>query len=244
MIRVQIDGREISAEEICKWEQQKVEKMLKFLQKRIVGEQNIKNADEFAEWKTGIPEEQMRRILKRLNGVCSFATGIAVGVSNGKRKISITEIDVDFCDAKTLYDVFLETMLNNTEKNIRCNLRANPEHFLLKGIDEHTQEIIEISGGIPFPERFFIRYGDENGLVSKKEEDYPLQASGVAFLANGKKIGGVRHQMKNTTRGCHIKLMVEFPAAMPDANINAHKYHLACEFYNWFSAFERRLANG
>lgn len=49
--------------------------------------------------------------------------------------------------------------------------------------------------------------------------------------------------MKDTAQGCHVKLMVEFPSVMPDANLRAHQYHLACEFYNWFSEFERRLTN-
>lgn len=242
MIQVKIDGAEFSEEAILAWEQKKTEKMARFLGRRLPGGEGIKTADGLAAWKAALPEEEMRRALRRQNGFCSWATGIAVGLSRGGRKISVAEIDVDFCDARTLYDLFMDTMLRNTPENIRCCLRANPEHFVLKGTDEHTQEVIEISGGIPFPEQFFIRYGDEDGLVSQKEPGYPLQASGVAFLKNGKKIGGVRHQMKDTERGCHAKLMVEFPSVLPNANIRAHQYHLACEFYNWFSEFERRLA--
>lgn len=244
MIQVKINGEKFPQEKILQWEQQKVKKVFKSLQKRQTCGESIKNAEELARWKAAIPEEKMRESLKRLNHICSWATEIAVDISNGKRKISIVEIDVDFCNAETLYKMFMETMLDNTHENLYCNLRANPEHFLLKGVDRHTQEIIEISGGIPFPEHFFICYGDEDGLVSSKEADYPVQASGVAFLSNGKKIGGVRHQMKDTAQGCHIKLMVEFPSIMPNRNIRAHQYHLACEFYNWFSEFERKIKNG
>lgn len=241
MIRVMIDDSQFTKEMIQKWEQEKTEKVYRSLKKKIPSDMDVKDADTLAQWKARIPEEKIRAILKKQNDFCSFGSDIAVILSHGKRKISIAEIDVDFCDAKTMYEMFLDMMLNNTQENILCNLRANPEHFLLKGVDENTQEIIEISGGTPFPERFFIRYGDENGLTSKKENDYPYQASGIAFLENGKVIGGVRHQMKNTIQGCHVKMMVEFPAILPDANIRAHQYHLACEFYNWFSEFERRL---
>lgn len=241
MIKVMIDGKEFPKEKILEWEKEKTEKMYHLFQKKRNHALDVVNADTFASWKASIPEEDIRAMIRKQNDFCCWGTGIAVDLSHGKRKISIAEIDTDFCDAKTLYEMFLETMLNNTEENRRCNLRANPEHFILKGIDENTQEVVEISAGTPFPERFFIRYGDENGLVSKKEIEYPFQASGVAFLENGKIIGGVRHQMKNTIPGCHIKLMVEFPAILPDRNIQAHQYHLACEFYNWFTEFERRL---
>lgn len=244
MIKVQIDGAEFTEDKILSWEQEKAEKMTKYLQKKRGGGKGAKNARELAELKAAIPEAEMRGLLRSANGLCAWITGIAVGLSHGKRKISVAEIDVDFCNSATLYRMFMDTMLNNTPENIRCNLRANPEHFLLKGVDNATQEVIEISGGIPMPEQFFIRYGDENGLVSQKEADYPLQAAGVARLKNGRVIGGVRHQMKDTEHGCHVKLMVEFPACMPDSNIRAHQYHLACEFFNWFSEFERRLGNG
>jgi hypothetical protein len=43
---------------------------------------------------------------------------------------------------------------------------------------------------------------------------------------------------------CHVKLAVEFPRLMPNRNIRAHQYHLACEFYNWFSEFENRIQGG
>lgn len=245
MIKVNIDGNLFSEEEIRKWESERTEKMRGFLQKHLKKECTAQTSEEFAAFKRSISEDEMRRVLKNATDFCGFATKIAVILSRGKRKISIAEIDEDFCDAQTLYTMFMETMLVNSEENMFCNLKVNPEHFLLKGMDKHTQEVIEISGGIPFPERFFIRYGDEDGLTSKKENGYPFQASGVAFLKDGKIIGGVRHQMKDMDTGCHVKLMVEFPALLPDANIKAHQHHLACEFYNWFSEFERRVsANG
>lgn len=86
---------------------------------------------------------------------------------------------------------------------------------------------------------FDIRYGDYEGLCSAQEADYPIQAAGVSYLKNGLAIGAVRHQIRDTENGCHIKLTVEFPALMPDRNIRAHQYHLACEFFNWFTEFEK-----
>lgn len=132
-------------------------------------------------------------------------------------------------------------MLNNTQKNRLCCLRANPDHYLLRGIGNDVQEVLEITGGLFVVSLFDIRYGDFAGLCSPQDADYPLQAAGVSYLKNGLAIGAVRHQMKDTENGCHIKLTVEFPALMPNRNIRAHEYHLACEFYNWFSEFEKRI---
>lgn len=241
MIKVMIDGKEFPKEKILDWEKEKTEEMVYRFQKKIPSMMQVCDANAFAQWKAGVPEETIRKMIHKQNAVSDVCAALAADLSKGKRKISIAEIDVDFCDAKTLYKMFMDVALHNTEENRLCNLRANPQHFILKGIDTCTQEVIEISAGAPIPERFFIRYGDETGLVSKKENDYPFQASGVAFLENGKRIGGVRHQMKNTIPGCHVKLMVEFPGILPNVNVRAHQYHLACEFYNWFSEFERRL---
>ena len=83
--------------------------------------------------------------------------------------------------------------------------------------------------------------GDFNGLVSEQESAYPVQAAGASYLNNGFCIGAVRHQIADTEDGCKVKLSVEFPALLPKKNIEAHERHLAIEFYNWFSEFDRRI---
>lgn len=243
MIQVWTDGIEFRTEEILAWENSRISPMKRILEKRLHVKWDIRDAEDFMERKARVSEEQMREALKRATKLVAFLTGAIVRLSGKRRKISVTEIDVDFCGAEKLLGLYFDMMLNNRIENIRCSLRANPEHFLLKGLEDNVQEVIEVTGGIILPAHFFIHYGDEAGMISRVEPDYPYQVSGVSYLKNGLAIGAVRHQMKDIGKGCHVKLSVEFPALMPDANIKAHQKHLACEFYNWFSEFERRLQN-
>ena len=241
MVSVWIDGKELKTSKILAWEQKRVAVSARLLEKKTKRRISAVGAEELASVKQAIPHEKMRSLLKGQISFAKFGTGIAVRLSRGKRKISVAEIDVDFCDAQTLRKMYDDMMLNNTKENLWCCLRANPDHNLLKGDSETVQEVIEIAGGLPFVSRFFIHYGDFEGLQSEADQDYPYQAAGVSYLENGLAIGAVRHQMKDTEKGCHVKLAVEFPILLPDKNIKAHQYHLACEFYNWFSEFERRI---
>lgn len=241
MIQVFIDGKEFEVQKIMAWEERRILLMQNLLEKRLGESWDIKSVDDFMEHKARVPEEKMRKALKSATDLIAFGTGIVVRLSGQRKKISVTEIEIDFCDAEKLLELYFDMMLNNSEENIRCSLRANPEHFLLKGMEGNIQEVIEVTGGLPLPVHFFIHYGDEKGIVSPKEQDYPYQVSGVSYLKGGLAIGAVRHQMKNIENGCRIKLSVEFPALMLNKNIKAHQYHLACEFYNWLSEFERRL---
>ena len=102
----------------------------------------------------------------------------------------------------------------------------------------------EFTGGLPFPIQFTIRYGDFTGLVSEQESAYPVQAAGASYLNNGFCIGAVRHQIADTEDDCKVKLSVKFPALLLKKNIEAHERHLAIEFYNWFSEFDRRIKSG
>jgi hypothetical protein len=202
MVKVTINGSEFPVEEIKRWETKRVAVSRKLLERKLKRPISAANAEELAATKAEIPPETIRSALKGQFSFTGFMTGIVVWLSGRGRKISVTEIDVDFCDSKTLRRLYDDMMLNNTEENRRCCLRANPDHYLLRGTGENVQEVIEITGGLPVVSLFDIHYGDFNGLQSKQEADYPYQAAGVSYLKNGLAIGAVRHQMKDTESGC------------------------------------------
>lgn len=241
MIAVHINGAQMATDEIMAWQQQRVQVSKKLLERKTHRKFGDIDAKKLADIKYSIPQENMLRLLKDQMDFAAFGTHIAVPLARGKRKISVVDFDVDFCDAKTMRRLYDDMMLNNTPANLWCNLRANPDHYLLRGDSADVQEVVEITGGLPFVSHFFIHYGDFDGLQSREDPDYPYQAAGVSYLEDGLAIGAVRHQMKDTENGCHIKLAVEFPSTLPDRGIRAHQKHLACEFYNWFIDFEYRL---
>ena len=240
-MRIIIGGKEIMEQQILQWEQERVVIGKRFLEKKLKAPVPVTNAEELAQFKNNLSDEQMRSCLQSTLKRTTAMTNAFTKLAGTKRKISITEIYLDFCNAVQLHEMYDDMMLNNTSENRFSCLRANPDHYLLKGLDATDQEVIEFTGGLPFPIQFTIRYGDFNGLVSKQESAYPVQAAGASYLNNGFCIGAVRHQIADTEDGCKVKLSVEFPALLPKKNIEAHERHLAIEFYNWFSEFERRI---
>lgn len=241
MMRIIIAGKGIPERQILQWEQERVAVDKRFLEKRLKAPVSAMNAEELARFKANLSDEKMRSCLKSTLKRTSAMTNAFTKLAGTKRKISIAEIYLDFCNAEQIHEMYDDMMLNNTAENRFSCLRANPDHYLLKGIGATNQEVIEFTGGLPFPIQFTIRYGDFNGLVSKQESEYPVQAAGASYLNNGFCIGAVRHQIADTQEGCKVKLSVEFPALLPKKNIRAHERHLAIEFYNWFSEFERRV---
>lgn len=214
---------------------------VRYLERKLGQQIHVNNADELAQYKMNLSEEKMRAILDKDLRFIALFTGLAVRLFGRKRKISVAEIEVDFCNANKFRELYDDMMLNNSIENRLSCLRANPDHYLLKGVGPTSQEVIELTGGISLPSRFVIEYNDFNGLVSEQEEEYPLQAAGASYLKKGICIGAVRHQVKNTEKGCKIKLSVEFPAFLPRRNIETHEKHLAIEFYNWLQVFEKRV---
>lgn len=243
----EIDGQVISKEKIDEWEINRLKKEYKFLKKnRFVFSQKfssyLENKDidaarsELGELKSSYPPEVFRKLLKRKYDVGNFASKIAVMLSR-RRKYSITEFVIPN-SRKTPEEVMnsIENiMLENTDEHLYMNLATNPDHFVLISTDKNIQEVVEITGGSPFPNRFFAHYGDETGLTSELGEGFKVQAAGAARLEDGTVIGGVRHQVKQEGDGLRFRALVEFPSLLPNYMIKQHQYHLACEFRQWLN---------
>ncbi|KAF8942679.1 hypothetical protein BGZ46_006707, partial [Entomortierella lignicola] len=156
-------------------------------------------------------------------------------LSFGRRKYSVVEIAISGVDIKAA--AFLEKlnhiMLNEGLEYSKMRLMACPDHYLIVNTGENTQEVIETTGGSPFPTQFYIRYGDDEGMRSQRDPTYDEQLFGVARTKSGTVIGGVRHQIRNESNGLRLKLLVEFPALIFNWMIRQHQAHLMCEFNNW-----------
>lgn len=182
----------------------------------------------------------MRKALGRVLAVSSVLTAAMAKLSFGKRKLCVTEFVITGSSAKTIYDGFTHMMLINTSENQNHCLAACPDHDLLKSCGGTVQEVIEVAGSMPLPLQFFVTYGDESGLCSHNDSTYPFSAAGTARLPSGLVMGGVRHQMRNIEGGCAVRLIVAFPALMPNRNVREHQQHLACEFFNWFTVLLKK----
>jgi hypothetical protein len=165
-------------------------------------------------------------------GITGFVSKLTGFFSGGRRKQCVTEVRVPRCSAKQIFDTIDDLMRNDTQANRQSNLLACPDHYVLEPRGD-TLEVIETTGGSPFPARFFMRFDDESGVKTPRDPAYPYQSVGTARLMDGTVMGGVRHQMRDDGDGALVRLMVEFPSAVPQHMIREHQWHLACEFSHW-----------
>ncbi|WP_057894571.1 hypothetical protein [Lacticaseibacillus brantae] len=243
-MRFLINNQAVPAAVIDAWELNRLDHEYRFLAKRgltLATAPSAAHLDEdrvaLAQLKAQQSPEFFRKLLKRRYQLGNFASKLAAWVSHGRRKFSVTEIVVAQSDLSTaqVMAAIEAIMLENTPAHQQMNLSTNPDHFVLESPGPKEQEVLEITGGSPLPNRFFATYGDESGLRSQLTPGYTQQAAGTARLADGTIIGGVRHQIKPEGDGFRFKALVEFPAILPNHIIHQHQYHLACEFRQWLT---------
>lgn len=230
-INTYANNKFIEIEKIRKWEEKRMKNVYDIL--NLV--QNKQNLNNLAELKIAIGEDEIRNKLNFSLNISNFISKIISFLSFGKRKYSIVEIEINNIELQPIEFIHRLNliMLNNDTKYNKMRLRACPDHYLISNTNENEQEVIETTGGSPFPAQIYITYDDEEGLQSKKDSTYDEQIFGVARSKNGTIIGGVRHQVKKELNGLKIKLLVEFPALILNYMIKEHQIHLMCEFNNW-----------
>ncbi|MHA3065922.1 hypothetical protein [Lacticaseibacillus saniviri] len=243
-IEIFIAGQPISQKAIDQWEFKRLNHEYQFLTQHgfvLNDPTEMPNIDAarqvMGRFKAGQSPATFRQLLKNRYTLGNLASKLAAQFSFGRRKYSVTELVVSESSLTPdqVMDKINAIMLENTPEHLYMNLATNPDHFVLLSPSQNVQEVLEITGGAPLPNRFFSHYGDESGLKSRLSEGYHVQAAGTARLADGTIIGGVRHQIKAEGDGFRFKALVEFPAILPNSIIQNHQYHLACEFRQWLS---------
>lgn len=240
-INTYVDGKEVPYETIIQWEAKRLAQVAKFVHRLLgikqqhgaqaMGEQR----NSLADLKMKMGEDQIRKKLGFYLGLSQVVMKIGSFLSFGRRKYSVVEVAVSGVDLEpsAFLDGLNHIMLDDGAEYNRMRLKACPDHYLVANIGENTQEVIETTGGSPFPTQFYIRYDDTEGLRSQKDPTYDVQLFGVARTKSGTVIGGVRHQIRKESNGLRLKLLVEFPALTPNWMIRQHQAHLMCEFNNW-----------
>ncbi|MHC3403331.1 hypothetical protein [Aerococcus sp. Group 2] len=156
-------------------------------------------------------------------------------LSFGRVKYAACTLEVDELTIEEFAPLAKDFVSKDSTEIRQINLEANPEHYVLEPRGQ-LFEVIETAGASPLPIQFFIDFSSDQGLVSQADPAYPLQMVGLAYLANGIPVGGIRHQFRNTETGMEAKTLVEFPAACPSYIVKDHCLHLALEWKNWISA--------
>ncbi|KAG0004583.1 hypothetical protein BGZ80_005597, partial [Entomortierella chlamydospora] len=240
-INTYADGKVVSYKTISQWEAKRLTHATKFVRRQLGMKEplSVQTMDEqrsrLAEMKIEMGEDKVRKMLGFYLGFTQFVMEISSFLSFGRRKYSVVEVAVSGVniDPSAFLDKLNHIMLNDGVEYSRMRLMACPDHYLIANTGANTQEVIETTGGSPFPTQFNICYGDADGLRSQKDPTYDVQLFGAARTKRGTLIGGVRHQIRQEVDGLRLKLLVEFPALVPNWMIRQHQKHLMCEFNHW-----------
>ncbi|MDR7009655.1 hypothetical protein [Paraburkholderia strydomiana] len=123
--------------------------------------------------------------------------------------------------------------------NERAMLLACPDHYVIRAIGAKGQNVIEETGGALMASHFTIDYSLGGKLPYAVDPDFPVRLTGsAASTTSSELVGGVLHQFRTVDSGGFIaRPAVFFPATLPFWFVAEHRWHLACEFSNWITAY-------
>jgi hypothetical protein len=251
-----IDGRLVAASEVQSWESRRASAVLGKLTARVgklgmsellegVDRSTLDVADAQAvrdvlvTLKLRLGHAGLYAILKRELAVSERIARIAVTASRGGSTRSAIRLVARDCSAPQFGAWFDGLTATNAEAEM---IAACPDHYLLRGLPDGRQEVIETTGGSPTATRFLVDYATGDQVSMPADHDYPVQIAGQAVLDDGLVIGGVRHQFRDVDGAMEALLTVEFPRVFPSRMVTEHRWHLATEFGNWINAFQQQRA--
>ncbi|OLP03636.1 hypothetical protein BVU76_03585 [Mycolicibacterium porcinum] len=249
-IQTFIDGRAVSRADVQRWEAQRAKAVLAKLGSRMgrravaevlpgVDLDTVVDASLDAQrevlcaLKIGLGHAGIYAMLRHELAMSERVARLAVAGSRGRNTYSTTRLVVDGVSAEKFGAWFDGLTATNDELAM---VRACPDHYLLRGLPDGRQEVVETTGGSPTPTRFLVDYAAAESVSVPVKPEYPVQIAGRAVLDDGLVIGGVRHQFRDVDGAMEALLTVEFPGLFPARMVAAHRWHLAVEFSNWIIA--------
>lgn len=232
-ISATINTRQVARNEVLAWEAKRIPRAARTLGLPVPTGTLERQRNALCESKLDLGPVEIRHRLARHLRFSDAIARVTSRASRGRRALSVCDLQVEGGSAQQFVDWFADT---DRDDYAHSMVLANPDHFLIDTAADGSQEVIETTGGSPFATRFFVDYQDTEPLITPRELAFPLELAGVARTGTGMAIGGVRHQLRDTANGFHMRACVEFPRLMAPHMITQHRLHLACEFGNWIEA--------
>ena len=231
-IAANIGGEKFSRSDVLAWEDRRIDAAAKKIGVVAPSPGEVAaRREEFVRIKRALSNDELHRRLTRNATIANRMATVQASLS-GRRRLCMTELFVPGGSAEQFTTWFNDITFSSNEYEL---VRACPDHFVLRFVGGR-QEVLETNGGSPLTALFDIDYGDVSSITTPVDPAFPYRLDGVAVGSNGKPIGGVRHQFRDTPDGIHARLLVEFPLAMIGTVVRGHRWHLACEFSNWIEA--------
>lgn len=231
-IRAVIGDRDVVREEVLGWEARRIDAAARKLGVTVPGGLLAERREALLRAKLDLGEREIERRLAR-DVRWAGRIGRATSRPRGRRRLSVCDLHVSAGSAAQFAEWFRS---RTREDDHEAMLAACPEHFVLRTRPDGRQEVLETTGGSPLASRFLVDYEDTSTLLTHPDAAFPEQIAGVALIADGVPVGGVRHQFRDEGEGFRARLTVEFPALTNPHMLAQHRWHLACEFSNWIEA--------
>jgi hypothetical protein len=183
--------------------------------------------------KTHLGHAGIYAMLKRELELSDRMARTSVAMSRGRTKHAVAHLEVPGYSAERFAAWFDNLPRANDETAM---VVACPDHYLLRGLPDGRQEVVETTGGSPSASRFIVDYSHSETLTIPVDPRYPIQITGQATLDDGLVVGGVRHQFLDRDGTLEALLTVQFPGTLPGRMVHQHQWHLATEFSNWIIA--------
>ena len=234
-MKIMINQKKVSQERIEQWRKQRILKAAKMLNLQLPNTDKTEILDQaLLEAKMKLTyEELIQKIGTKLKWSQCLMKWVAKW-SKKPRKRAVVTIYASGLTATSFSKRLEKLMLENTDAHKRANLGACPDHYALQSRGS-ILEVIETAGNSPLPTQFFLDLGGEAEIEEPRDASYPFQSVGVARLANGCNVGGIRHQFRDTEKGLEVRFCVEFPSLCPDSLVKEHQFHLAAEWSRWIA---------
>ena len=248
-----IDGRLVAPSEVHGWQSRRASAVLKKLTSRVgklgmtelvpgvdLSTLDATDAQAMREVlvtvKLHLGHAGLYAVLKHELALSERIARIAVAASRGGSTYSAIRLVAPNCSASAFGAWFDKLTAVNAEADM---IAACPDHYLLRGLPDGRQEVVETTGGSPTATRFLVDYATGDQVSIPTNSAYPVQIAGQAVLDDGLVIGGVRHQFRDVDGAMEAVLTVEFPRVFPSRMVTEHRWHLATEFGNWIAAFKQ-----
>jgi hypothetical protein len=154
---------------------------------------------------------------------------------NGKFAESVAHAHVAEGSAAEFLDWYVTGYMR---ANTAAMLRAHPEHLGVLLLPDGRIGVLEVTGHSHGPELLHARrLEDWAGVPIALHPDMPYRLMARSESADGRVVGYLLHEYRDTNPGFDARLAIYWPAGAPEALVKGHVDHLMVEFNNWFQMY-------
>ena len=230
-----IGDRSVSRAEVLEWEGRRAAVVFKKLGMGVPPDDVAARREALVAKKLELGHAEIERRLARQIAQATRSSRVMSALSRGGRRLCVVELRGAGASAEAVPAFYKAAMDSGDEAPL---LAASPDHWMLRKRDDGIQQVIETTGGSPLASCIYLDENEVGTISTPADPSFPVQwvAFGRARLG-GPPAGALRHQFRDEPGGAFTaRLTIEFPRVTPARFVNAHRWHLACEFSNWIEA--------